>query len=140
MLGPEPELGRDGLIPGNDPELGDLFFEFIGKLLDCREDCRREHDPAECDRDLRYDRDVEDPLRSAQCHLDDAAGFCDRDRFRERPVGAGVAENLFPFPLNNLGNLLSGLDYLVIPVPVFVRSQAFHESDFLQLLDGPAHR
>ena len=87
VLRPEPELGRDGRVPGNDPELGDLFFEIIGKLLDGREDLRREHDPGERDRDLRYDRDVEDPLRPAQCQLDDATRLCDRDRFRERPVG-----------------------------------------------------
>ena len=56
-------LGRDGRVPGNDPELGDLFFEIIGKLPGGREDFRREHDPGERDRDLRNDGDVEDPLR-----------------------------------------------------------------------------
>ena len=42
-------------------ELGDLFSEIIGKLLEACEDLRGEHDPGELDRDLRYDRDVEDP-------------------------------------------------------------------------------
>ena len=70
---------------------------------DCREDLRREHDPGERDRDLRYDGDVEDPLRPAQCHLDDAPGLGDRDRFGQRPVGAGTAAHgvlLFIFTLH----------------------------------------
>jgi hypothetical protein len=33
MLGPEPELGRDGCVPGNDPELGDLFFGFAAVIV-----------------------------------------------------------------------------------------------------------
>ena len=90
VLGPEPEFGRDGRVPGNDPELGNLFFEIIGKLPGGREDLRREHDPGERDRDLRYDHDVEDPLRPAQCQLDDTTRLCDGDRFRQRPVGAGA--------------------------------------------------
>jgi len=36
----------DGRIPGNDPELGDLFFEIIGKLLNGREISGAKHDPA----------------------------------------------------------------------------------------------
>ena len=90
VLRPEPEPGRDGLIPGNVPEPGDLFPGIIGKLPGGREDCRREHDPGEHDRDLRYDRDIEDPLRSAHRQLDDATRHCDRDRFRESPVRAGA--------------------------------------------------
>ena len=54
-----------------------------------RENLRREHDPGERDRDLRYDRDVEDPLRHALRQLDNATLLCNRDRFCQRPVGRG---------------------------------------------------
>lgn len=89
MLGPDPELGLDGSIAGNDPELGDLVLEIRTQLLDAGKDLRSKQDPGERDRDLRNDRDIEDPFRPAQGHLDDATRLGDRYCLRECPVRTG---------------------------------------------------
>ena len=46
------------------------------------------------------------------------------------PVILKSPEKLFPFPLNNRNNFLSGLGYPVIPARVFIRCQALNESPF----------
>jgi len=54
--------GMNDVVPGNDPEPGDLLFEIVGQLPGARENCRCDHDLTEHDRDLQNGCD--DGIRS----------------------------------------------------------------------------
>jgi hypothetical protein len=57
------------------------------------------------------------------------AESCPVPSHQQKRVGPNP-EKLFPFPLNNRNNFLSGLGYPVIPARMFLRCQALNESLF----------
>jgi hypothetical protein len=87
----EPELGRDCLIPAT---MRRWAISSLNSSVSCRAVARiagANMTRVERDRDLRNDRGIGDPLRPAQCHPDDPSRLSGRDRFGERPAGAGPA-------------------------------------------------